>query len=152
MMDVSPDENESAAPNTGPARAVHRVMKIGAGLNIGLVVYGAIRFPSAWRADPDGVCAGIGIMTVYALIGWFGAPATGRLDPAILRLALWFGAAFGGIFAISMLTILPLAARPAIGRSAGRLGIRVAREYTTSARFQAPLETAGNRPDRGTRP
>jgi hypothetical protein len=78
-------------------------MTIGAVLNIGLIVYGAMRFPSAWRAGPDGICAGIGIVTVYALIGWFGAPATESLDPAILRLALRFGAAVGGMFAISML-------------------------------------------------
>jgi hypothetical protein len=78
-------------------------MTIGAVLNIGLVLYGAIRFPSAWRAGPEGVCAGIGILMVYALIGWFGAVATERLDPAIVRLALRFGAAVGGMFAISML-------------------------------------------------
>jgi len=106
MMDISRDENELAAANTSPdgaARAVRGAMTIGAVLNIGLVVYGAIRFPSAWRASPVGVCAGIGIMTVYALIGWFGAPATERLEPSILRLALRFGAAIGGMFAISML-------------------------------------------------
>ena len=78
-------------------------MTIGAALNIGLVVYGAIRFPSAWRGDPKGICAGIAIMTVYAMIGWFGAPAAGRLDPTIVRLGLRFGAAVGGMFAISML-------------------------------------------------
>jgi hypothetical protein len=66
-VDMSPDENEPAAPKPGPdgaARAVRRIMTIGALLNIGLVVYGAIRFPSAWRACHDGVCAGIGIMMV----------------------------------------------------------------------------------------
>jgi hypothetical protein len=78
-------------------------MTIGAVLNMGLIVYGATRFPSAWRADPGGVCAGIGILAVYTLIGWLGSPATERLDPAILRLALRFGAAVGGMFAISML-------------------------------------------------
>jgi len=106
MTDISPDETAPAAPRRGPgepARAVRRAMTIGALLNMGLVVYGAIRFPSAWRAGPEGVCAGIGILTIYALIGWFGAPATERLDPAIPRLALRFGAAVGGMFAISML-------------------------------------------------
>jgi hypothetical protein len=106
MMDISRDETAPAAPNPGPggpARAVRWAMTIGAALNMGLVVYGAIRFPSAWRAGPEGACAGIGILTVYALIGWFGAAATERLDPAILRLALRFGAAVGGVFAISML-------------------------------------------------
>jgi hypothetical protein len=106
MMEISPDETAHAAPISGPgepARAVRRVMTVGALLNISLIVYGAIRFPSAWRAGPEGVCAGIAILTVYALIGWFGAPATERLDPAILRLALRFGAAVGGVFAISML-------------------------------------------------
>ena len=106
MMDISRDET---APNAshpgpgGPARAVRRAMTIGAALNISLVVYGAIRFPSAWRAGADSVCAGIGILTVYALIGWFGAPAAERFDPAIVRLALRFGAFVGGLFAISML-------------------------------------------------
>jgi hypothetical protein len=106
MMDISRDETAPAASNPshgGPARAVRRAMTIGAVLNMGLVVYGAIRFPSAWRAGPEGVCAGIGILTVYALIGWLGAAATERLDPAILQLALRFGAAVGGMFAISML-------------------------------------------------
>ncbi len=106
MMDVSPDKPAPAVPNPDPgglARVVRRAMTIGAVLNIGLVVYGPIRFPSAWRASPDGVCAGIGILTVYALVGWFGAPATERLDPLILRLALRFGATVGGMFAISML-------------------------------------------------
>ena len=54
-------------------------------------------------AGPEGVCAGIGILTVYAMIALFGAPATERLDPAILRYALRIGAAVGGMFAISML-------------------------------------------------
>jgi hypothetical protein len=106
MMDISLEKNEPAFPkqrSDGAGRAVRRAMTIGAMLNIGLVVYGAIRFPSAWRAGPEGVCAGIGIMTVYALVGWLGAPATDRLDPAILRLALRFGSAIGGMFAISML-------------------------------------------------
>jgi len=106
MMEISLNETAPAAPTPcpgEPARAVRRAMTVGALLNIGLVVYGAIRFPSAWRAGPEGVCAGIGILTVYALIGWFGAPATERLDPEILRLALRFGAAVGGMFAISML-------------------------------------------------
>jgi hypothetical protein len=105
-MDIARDETAPAAPNPrhgGPARAVRRAMTIGAVLNMGLVVYGAIRFPSSWRAGPEGVCAGIGILTVYALIGWFGAEATERLDPAILRIALRFGAAVGGMFAITML-------------------------------------------------
>jgi hypothetical protein len=39
-------------------------MTIGAVLNIGLVAYGAIRFPSAWGAGPEGVLAGVGILTV----------------------------------------------------------------------------------------
>ena len=106
MIDFSPDETEPAEPNPGPGepvRAARLATTIGAMLNIGLIVYGAIRFPSAWRAGPEGVVAGIGISTVYALIGWFGAPATERLDPAILGLALRFGAAVGGMFAISML-------------------------------------------------
>jgi hypothetical protein len=105
-MNISMDEAGTAAPNPGPggpARAVRRAMAIGAVLNMSLVLYGAIRFPSAWRASPDGVCAGIGILTAYALIGWFGAARTERLDPAILRVALRFGAAVGGMFAISML-------------------------------------------------
>jgi hypothetical protein len=105
-MDISLDKTASTVPNPGPgeaARAVRRVMTIGAMLNMGLVVYGAIRFPSAWRAGPEGTCAGIGIMTAYALIGWFGAPATERLASAILRIALRFGVAVGGMFAISML-------------------------------------------------
>jgi hypothetical protein len=106
MIDIAPDETAAAAPNqgpSGPAGTVRRAMTIGAVLNMGLVLYGAIRFPSAWRAGPEGVCAGIGILTVYALIGRFGAAATERLDPAILRLALRIGAAVGGLFAISML-------------------------------------------------
>jgi hypothetical protein len=105
-MDISPNETAAAASNTGigaTARAVRCAMTIGAILNIGLVLYGAIRFPSAWRASPAGVCAGVGIVTVYAFIGWFGAAATERLDPAILRLGLRFGAAVGGMFALSML-------------------------------------------------
>src|SRR5262249_43271536 len=107
MMDISRDETGAAAPKPGPggpARAVRRAMTIGAVLNIGLVLYGAIRFPSAWRAGPEGVCAGIGILTVYALIGWLGATATERLDPAILPPALRLGAAVGRMFAISMLS------------------------------------------------
>jgi hypothetical protein len=104
-MSISPDERTTAAPNPGPhgpARATRLAMTIGTIVNIGLVVYGAIRFPSAWRAGLEGVCAGIGILTVYALIGWFGAPATERLEPAILRIAHRFAAAVGGMFAISM--------------------------------------------------
>jgi hypothetical protein len=106
MKNISPDEFVPTAPKLGPGaqvRAMRQAMTIGIIVNIGLVAYGAIRFPSAWRSRPDGVCAGIGILTVYALIGWFGAPATERLDPAILRLALRFGLAIGGMFAISML-------------------------------------------------
>ena len=106
MMDISRDET---APNAshpgpgGPARAARRAMTIGAVLNIDLVAYGAIRFPSARGAGPEGVLAGVGILTVYALVGWFGAPVTERLDPAIVGLALRFGAAVAGMFAISML-------------------------------------------------
>jgi hypothetical protein len=96
-------------------------MTIGALLNIGLVVHGAIRLPSAWRAGHDCVCNATGILTVCALIGWFGAQATGRLNPAILRLAFRFGAAIGTMFAISMLRVLPLATRPAAGGAARRL-------------------------------
>ena len=54
-------------------------------------------------AGPEGVCAGIGILAVYAFIGLFAPPATERLDPVIPRLALRMGAAVGGTFAISML-------------------------------------------------
>ena len=106
MTDLSPAETAAAAPNPGPggpARALRRAMTIGAALNMGLVLYGAVRFPSAWRTGPEGVWAGLGILTVYALIGRLGATPTERLDPAILRLALRFGAAVGGLFAISML-------------------------------------------------
>jgi hypothetical protein len=140
MVDISPDENEPALPKQrpdGPARAVRRIMTIGAVLNIGLVVYGAIRFASAWRAGPEGVCAGIGILAVYALIGWFGAPATGRLDPAMLWLAFRFGATIGGMFAISMLKVLPLAARPTAGGSA-RCCRRADSESCDVARETAP--------------
>ena len=59
--------------------------------------------PLGLACGPRGRLRGIGILTVYALIGWFVAAATERLDPAILRLALRFGAAVGGMFAISML-------------------------------------------------
>jgi hypothetical protein len=55
VTDISPDGTEPDGSNLGsdgPARVVGRVMTISAGLNIGLVVCGAIRFPSAWRADP----------------------------------------------------------------------------------------------------
>jgi hypothetical protein len=106
MLHTSSNEPATAGRDAGiaaPARAVRRVMTIGSALNMGLVVYGAVRFPSAWRTDPGGVCAGIGILTIYALIGWFGSRATERLDPAILRVALRFGAAVGAMFAISML-------------------------------------------------
>jgi hypothetical protein len=106
MMDISADESVPCAVNSGlgkTARAVRRAMTVGVVLNIGLVVYGAMRFPSVWRVAPDGICGGIGILIVYGLIGWFGVAATERLSPAILRLALRFGAGVGGMFAISML-------------------------------------------------
>jgi hypothetical protein len=106
MIDNSPCENAPAAVNPGRGarvRGVRWAMVIGVVLNIGLVVYGAIRFPSAWRSGPEGVCAGISILTVYAAIALFGAPATERLDPAILRYTLRIGAAVGGMLAISML-------------------------------------------------
>jgi hypothetical protein len=105
-MDISRDETSPAALSLGrggPVGTVRRAMTIGAVLNMGLVVYGVVRFPSVWRAEPVGPCAGIAILTVYALIGWFGTAATERLHPAILRLALQFGAAVGGMFALSML-------------------------------------------------
>lgn len=104
-MDIPPDETAAASnPGSGgSARALRRAMTIGAVLNMGLILYGAIRFPSAWNAGSEGICAGIGILTVYALIGRFGAAKTEQLDPAIARLALRFGAAVGGMFAISML-------------------------------------------------
>src|SRR5262249_41451605 len=86
-----------------PARAVRRAMSVGVVLNIGLVVYGAMRFPSVWRVAPEGICAGVGILMAYCLVGWFGVPAARRLSPLILLLALWSGAAVGGMFAISML-------------------------------------------------
>jgi hypothetical protein len=106
MMDIPADENVPAAVNRGlgePARAVRLAMSVGVVLNIGLVLYGAMRFPSVWRVAREGIVAGTGILMVYGLIGWFGVPATERLSPAILRLALRFGAAVGGMFAISML-------------------------------------------------
>ncbi len=106
MMDDTQGEVASCASNldgSRQARAVRRVMLIGVVLNMALVVYGAIHFPSAWHTGPEGVGAGIGILTLYGLTAFFGAPATERLDPAILRLALRFGAAVGGMFAISML-------------------------------------------------
>ena len=52
MTDIAPDETSVAAKKAGPgapALSVRRAMTIGAALNMGLVVYGAIRFPSAWR-------------------------------------------------------------------------------------------------------
>jgi hypothetical protein len=106
MMHMTRDETSPAVQNAGhggSSSAVRQAMTVGAVLNMGLVLHGAIRFPSAWREGPQGVCAAIAILTVYALIGWFGAAASERLDPAILQLALRFGAAVGGIFATSML-------------------------------------------------
>ena len=105
MMDISPDETAPAAPNTGPRRVDSRRApgdddRRRAEHWVGRLWRDPVPFGLAREARR--CLAGIGILTVYALIGWFGA-ATERLDPAILRLALRFGAAVGGMFAISML-------------------------------------------------
>jgi len=79
---------------------------MGAFANVALIVYGVIRFPTALSAPRDaplGVCAGIGIATIYAIIGWFGVRAPGLRDPRVLRAGVRFGLCGGALFAFSML-------------------------------------------------
>jgi hypothetical protein len=88
------------------SRAVRRGMVGLAVANVALVVYGVIRFPTTLtvpRDAPLAICAGIGIATIYGLIGWFGVRAPGLRDPQVLRAGVRFGLCAGVLFAFSML-------------------------------------------------
>jgi hypothetical protein len=81
-------------------------MVLGAGVTIALIGYGVWRFPSVVtvpRDAPRGVFAGIGIATVYGLIGWFGPRRQEMHDPRVLRQGVRFGLGAGALFAVSML-------------------------------------------------
>jgi hypothetical protein len=97
---------ETPVPETRLARAVRRGMALGAGATVALIGYGVLRFPSVLTVPADaplGVVAGIGIATLYAIIGWFGPRIPGMRDPRILGAGVRFGLGAGGLFAASML-------------------------------------------------
>ncbi len=107
--DVSGEKGEKA--HTQPAdvalpRAVRSGMLLGAVVTIVLIIYSVVRFPSI-RNNLWGVLesslAGIGIATVYGMIGWFGVRLRGFRQPRILRQGVRFGLAAGVVFAVSML-------------------------------------------------
>jgi hypothetical protein len=81
-------------------------MVLGAGGTIALIGYGGWRFPSVVTVPADaplGVCAGIGIAIVYAIIGWFGPRFPGLGDSRVIRPGVRFGLGAGAVFAVSML-------------------------------------------------
>jgi hypothetical protein len=88
------------------ARGVRRGILAGAALTIALVGYGVCRFPSIrdnLRENAVGLGAGIGVATLYAILGWFGVSLPGMRDARALRHGVRFGLAAGAVFAVSML-------------------------------------------------
>ncbi len=108
QADVSGERaREGAQPGNAPlARIVCSGMVLGAMLTIGLIISSVVRLPSI-RSGSRGVLvsisAGIGIATVYGMIGWFGIRLRGFRDPRILRQGVRFGLTAGIVFAVSML-------------------------------------------------
>jgi hypothetical protein len=101
-----PVVDEASVPEASLARAVRRGMVLGAGTTIALIGYGVWRFPAVAIVPADAplaVCAGIGIATVYAIVGWFGPRIPGMRDPRVLRQGIRFGLGAGALFAASML-------------------------------------------------
>jgi hypothetical protein len=101
-----PDVDDASVRETKLAWAVRRGMVLGAVVTVALIGYGVCRFPSVVGATSDaplGVCAGIGIATVYGLIGWFGPRIPGMRDPQVLRQGVRLGLGAGALFAVSML-------------------------------------------------
>jgi hypothetical protein len=87
-------------------RPTRRGFLLGAALNLALILYGMVRFPTSWNLSLrglDGFLATTGILAVYALIGWFGPPGLERRQPGILRDGARFGVAIGAFFASTML-------------------------------------------------
>jgi hypothetical protein len=101
-----PIVDDASVPETPLARAVRRGMVLGAGVTIALIGYGVWRFPSVVTVPADAplaVVTGIGIATVYAIVGWFGPRIPGMRDPRVFRQGVRFGLGAGVLFAASML-------------------------------------------------
>ncbi len=101
-----PVADDASVPATRLARAVRRGMVLGAGATVALIGYGALRFPAVVTVPADAplaVVAGVGIATVYAIIGWFGPTLPGMRDPRTLRPGIIFGLCASAVFAVSML-------------------------------------------------
>lgn len=87
------------------ARIVSSGMGLGAVLTVVLVIYSVVRFPSIRNGSWGvlvGLSAGVGIATLYGMIGWFGVKLQGFRHPRILRQGVRFGLAAGVVFAVSM--------------------------------------------------
>ena len=71
-----------------------------------LLTYGLFRFPTVLTASPTGVRSLIGvlgILVIYAVVGWFGPYLTERIDPHILRIGVLGGLLAGFVFASEVL-------------------------------------------------
>ena len=77
----------------------------GTALAVGLTIYGAILVPAS--LDGSGgwisILAAVGILLVYAAVGFWGIPAAWRAYPQSLRLSVQFGLAAGAIFAAEII-------------------------------------------------
>jgi hypothetical protein len=71
-----------------------------------LLAYGMLRFPAVLAVSSTGVrglVGVLGILMVYAAVGWFGPSFTERIHPQILRAGLLGGLLIGCVFVAEML-------------------------------------------------
>jgi hypothetical protein len=82
---------------------VQRGIVFGAILNLALIGYGLIRFPSTLTAGANGVkglVADLFILTAYAALGFIGARKTHQTHPATLRLGVRTGLAVALVYSV----------------------------------------------------
>jgi hypothetical protein len=99
-------DSDEPARSTGLVRSTQLGFLAGTALNVALVIYSMVRFPTSWRwslRGLDGVIATTAILMAYAVIGWFGSAAVGRRDVRVLRHGARFGSLIGAFFALMML-------------------------------------------------
>jgi hypothetical protein len=71
-----------------------------------LLAYGMLRFPAVLAVSSTGVRSLVGVMgilMVYAAVGWFGPAFTERIHPRILRVGIPVGLLIGCVFVAEML-------------------------------------------------
>ena len=93
------------ALDTPEGQTVRRGMALGAILTLTLIGYGVIRFPRMWEHSSgfiESLCAGIGMATIYGLIGWFVVKLPGFRDHRTLVWGGRCGLATGLVFTLSM--------------------------------------------------